>query len=401
LVPLPFLPAVAGALAELTHKHNWEQSGAVTQAQASEAMAMMLFNWIEADMGCCPMRVNPFNGRLQQSDDDGITFFDVPDGPWTESLYPEFSGTPMPRPETTEAERLCAASATAAYVLANLYKQTGNHLLNYVAATDWEYAGALGAMLQGFLMMIGMVAAQVYLALATMLSIVSIRQQYVDNPLTAADEERLKCILLENATEDANGSVTFDFQPVWDAIDLATPKNDGVRFLLTMIGPDALNYSGGIDADVIGDCANCFSWCYDVNLGTTNGSFSIISGPGSWVSGVGWAAAYQSASSQETIYLERVFSARYIETIDIQFDKSAGGGANNVNNMSWRNAGVLVGSNNANPIGTNQIKTLTINATIDRLVFDLNSGTSPSTITIENVTYKGPGTTNPFGSSNC
>lgn len=234
-----------------------EETDMTAEATAARAYQMYVEYLGECSMACCPLRINPFNGRLQQSDDGGLSWFDVEDGPWTESLYPPFSAMPAPRPEATEAEQKCAAAATAAYVLANLYQQTGNTLLNAVAETDWEYAGALGAMLQGFLMMIGAVAVQPFVAIASLLGIVGVKQQYVDNPLDADDEERLTCILLENATLEPSEAVTFDFQAVWDAIDLDSPKNGLVRFLLTMIGPDALNYAGAIDAGITPDCAAC------------------------------------------------------------------------------------------------------------------------------------------------
>lgn len=259
------------------------------------------------DMACCPLRINPFNGRLQQSDDGGLTWFDVPDGPWTESLYPPFSAMPLPRPEATADEKKCAAAATAAYVIGNLYEQTGNTLLNAVATTDWDYAGALGSMLTGFLAVIGAVATQPYVALSVLLGIVGVKQQYVDNPLDTDDTERLTCILLDNSTVEATGAVTFSFQAVWDAVDLVSPKQTLVRFLLTMIGPDALNYAGAVDAGLTPDCDACIcadEWGANGNYnfeadGQQGWHFDPVTPVGSW-SGLNWAtAAWPSGPSCE------------------------------------------------------------------------------------------------------
>jgi len=258
-----WIGTLTGALYPLCFPEAWTQeAGGISPELAAERFTVIFDTMFYGsggceDMACCPMRVNPYNGRLQQSSDGGLTWLDVDDGPWVESLYPAFSGTPPPRPEATEDEKRCAAAATAAYVLTNLYTQTGNTLLNVVAATDWEYAGALGSMLSGFLLTIGAVATQPYVALATLLGIVGVRQQYLDYPLDGDDEDALKCILLENASVQPDGSVTFDFQATWDAIDLDSPKNGLVRFLLTMIGPDALNYGGGVQAGLSPDCSDC------------------------------------------------------------------------------------------------------------------------------------------------
>lgn len=276
-----WLGLVNAALLMLTEGWRYEQiyETSLTPEQSAAAAYTLYVQYLEGACGleCCPLRINPFNGRLQQSSDDGLTWFDVDDGPWTESLYPPFSAMPLPRPEATDAEKTCAAALTAAYVLRNLYTQTGNTLLNVVAATDWEYAGALGAMLQGFLMVIGAAAVQPFVALASLLGVVGVRQQYVDYPLDNDDEDLLMCILLDNATLQASGAVTFDFQSVWDAINLDSPKNGLVRFLLTMIGPDALNYAGAVDADLGSDCSACEeTWCCIFDFSAGLNGFTIM-----------------------------------------------------------------------------------------------------------------------------
>lgn len=288
-----WIGTLTGVLYPLCFSSAWtDEDGGIAPEAAAERFTQIFNDMFggagECDsMACCPMRINPFNGRLQQSNDGGLTWLDVEDGPWVDSLYPPYSAMPQPRPEVTDADKLCAAAATAAYVLRNLYTQTGNTLLDVVAATDWEYAGALGSMLTGFFMMIGAAALQPYAAIGTLLGIVGVRQQYVDYPLDDDDEERLKCILLGNATLQPSDAVTFDFQAVWDAIDLDSPKNGLVRFLLTMIGPDALNYSGAVDAGLSADCSECGTWCRVIDFEINDGGF--VNESYSWYeNGVGW-----------------------------------------------------------------------------------------------------------------
>lgn len=322
-----WLGLINAALLMLTEEWRYEQlyDTSLTPEATVAAAYEIYVAYLTAvcDMACCQMRYNPFNGRLQQSD-DGLTWLDVADGPWTESLYPVFSAMPQPRPETTDAQKKCAAAATAAYVLRNLYAQTGNTLLNVVAATDWEYAGALGSMLGGFLLTIGAAALQPFVAIASLLGIVGVRDQYVDYPLDSADEEQMTCILLENATLESSGAVTFDFNGVYGAIDLDSPKNGLMRFLLTMIGPDALNYAGAIDAGLTPDCDTCGEWCYRWDMTSTDGGFAPQTNPydgqpdGFWTASVGWQGndVMQGAGDPENhLVIERSFDETNVESV--------------------------------------------------------------------------------------
>jgi hypothetical protein len=207
---------------------------------------------LDGPCGTSRLRVNPYTGRIGRVMDD-FTFYEFPDGEWGASLYPPFSSLPPP---IVTADRVCVAAVTAVYVLSNLYRDIGVKLLDEVAATDWDYAAALGTILQGFLLVIGAAAVQPYVAFATLLGIVGVRQQYVDYPLVAQDIEDLTCLFYENATEIGD-SVVFDFQAIWDGVALASPKNGLFRFMMTMVGPDAVNYAGAIDAGLSADCDNC------------------------------------------------------------------------------------------------------------------------------------------------
>jgi microcystin-dependent protein len=51
--------AVGGALAELTHVHNWEQFGTMTPEESAEAATELYFNWSTSDM-CLIGSILPF-----------------------------------------------------------------------------------------------------------------------------------------------------------------------------------------------------------------------------------------------------------------------------------------------------------------------------------------------------
>lgn len=396
-----WLGLVNAALLMLTEAWRYDQveTTDMTPEETAEIAYQMYVQYLgECAVACCPMRVNPFNGRLQQSHDGGLTWFDVADGPWTESLYPPFSAMPAPRPEPTTAEQKCAAAATAAYVLRNLYEQTGNTLLNVVAATDWEYAGALGAMLQGFLMMIGAVATQPYVAIATLLGIVGVRQQYVDYPLDDDDEERLTCILLENATVQPDSAVTFDFQAVWDAIDLDSPKNGLMRFLLTMIGPDALNYAGAIDAGLTPDCDGCNeTWCMEFDFTTGQHGWSLISsdpgGGGNYVAGVGFKQQFVSGEGSIVsidIDMPETTLTGYSVTFAADLDSNGG----------FRGIQVNTPLSTIGTFGNSGTYAATGSWLADRVAVKVHTYLNNNNTTLSKVILYGQGE-NPFGVSNC
>lgn len=413
----PWLGLVNAALLMLTEAWRYEQveeTDLTPEATAAAAYAMYVQYLGECPMACCPMRYNPYTGRLQQSDDGGLTWFDVDDGPWTESLYPPFGAMPPVRPESGTEAKLCAAASNAATVYANLYEQTGNYLLNYVAATDWEYAGGLGAMIQGFLMVIGAAAAQPFVAISTLLGVVGVRQQYLDYPLDSQDIEDLTCIMLEHGFVQPSGAVTFDFQAVWDAIDLDSPKNGLVRFLLTMTGPDALNFAGGVDIVASPDCTACNppdEWCYLFDfMGGDDGDFAPVqmyNANGSAHCGTATGETYYptlgwriGASRGNTI--GRTFAQTTITRIVVQKSGNTGGSAVNLFNntggtpYSRQDSDNLVALEFGSGAGTVDSGPISFEADEIALVTCTASGS----IFWEKMWLYGTGT-NPFGTDNC
>lgn len=411
-----WLGLVNAALLMLTEEWRYEQlyETSMTPAATAAAAYEMYVRYLEGECGmaCCPLRYNPYTGRIQQSNDGGLSWFDVADGPWTESLYPQFSAAPPPRTEPTDEDKLCAAAATAAYVMRNLYTQTGNTLLNYVAATDWEYAGALGSMLTGFLMTIGAAATQPYVAIATLLGIVGVRQQYVDYPLDNDDEEQLKCIFLEWASVEPDGSVTFNFNEVWGAIDLASPKNGLVRFLMTMIGPDAFNFSGSIDAGLTPDCSGCgepAEFCYQWDL-TTGAAADWTIDRGTYIAGTGIRGIVETDGTGRTALIDIPVPAGVtITRVELtgRFWSSSTPGS-----LRWGTGrfsqGTYVQRGNAGGL-YNGIVTRTFTGSwdagaaggISMYIGNGNSGSAGVNVDLRHVLVRGLATSNPFGTDNC
>lgn len=213
--------------------------------------------WTEAfrlDTDCALTRIirNPDTGAYGWEVED-VGFYRFPDGPWGQSVV-----NPIAPPPTHSAATLphCLAAANAAKVYVELYARVAAELLDQVA-TEFELAANLGTAISGFLMLIGAAATQPYVAIASILGLIGVRQQFINNPLDSTDENTLKCLLFNNASVNADGSVNFDFQAVWDGMNLPSPKTDLMRLLLTLLGPDALSYAGSIDYVTSANCNDC------------------------------------------------------------------------------------------------------------------------------------------------
>jgi len=213
--------------------------------------------WADLSL-CMPTLVrNPNTGRYDWTT-DGITFYHFPEGAWVDNApeTPVF-GLPRPRVEAEE-EVLCAAAASAAYIMRHTYAGIGENLLESIAASDFERASSIGFYLTTVETLTGLAIPAIPLTIAVFAGLFATGTGFHDNPLDDDDEERLKCILVSHATNTA-GSVTFDWQAVWNDIDLDDPKQDHVRLMMSVLGADFLNYAGAA-ADAGADC-ECLEEC--------------------------------------------------------------------------------------------------------------------------------------------
>lgn len=247
-------------------------------------------------IGCCPMRRDPATGHYLVSDDGGITFYEIPDGPWVENAPASAHSRPPARGEETADDRKCAAAANAAYVFHQTYIGVQKNLLESVVESDFERAGAIGFYLEGLAGLFGLIDLLPAVGIAVFLGLIAVANDFTENDMSDDDEERLKCILLENATDDG-ASVTFAWQAVWDAIDFDSPVNTLFRLLMSIMGADALNYAGGqiVVDDPACDC-EAGEWCYtwDFTASASSEWSPRFSGSAEWDSGQGWGGGDSS-----------------------------------------------------------------------------------------------------------
>lgn len=217
---------------------------------------------------CCPLRRNPVTGRYEQSNDGGLTWFAVDDGPWVDSLVDGSVYWPDPKQRTGDEQVIrCDAAWAAANVLQSFYQQTVGALLTSTVG--------------------GVIGIARYLAnLAEVLSGIAIGAEmidiagelfeqssfFVDGGFPDTDLPTLRDILFCNSTV-TGGAVTFDFDAVEAEIGAisGTPW-DGLSLLLALyLNEDGLNAAGNIDFDS-GDCSSapCL-FCQDYTNEFTTG----------------------------------------------------------------------------------------------------------------------------------
>jgi hypothetical protein len=153
------------------------------------------------------------------------------------------------------------------------------------------------------------------------------------------------------------------------------------------------------------DIAVCtgVEWCYEIDFTASNGSFvNDGSTTGTWVNGVGWQGQNKDSNNRSLINIKRTISASLITYLEIEYDKSAGGGANNSAYYIFKSGGSQVaGTPNSPQVGNGIILTWSgspVSGT--ELYINVNSGTSNATTTARRVKMRGRGV-NPFGGDNC
>lgn len=383
--------------------------------------------WTEfADLQkCIPrMRRNPGTGAWELSG-DGLTWFAVEDGPWTEG-YGEPPPTPAPRPrtESTDISQRCAAAANAENVIHSTFNGTSDYI-SVTNNTPTDVALGVGGILGALLFVPGpwwLFLVPVIVALIAA-AVVFNRSDY-DGEVA----ERLRCILYCNSTGD-NGTITFDFEAVKADVnaEIGLPW-PALSYVLDMIGADGLNVAGGTTAvsDPGCDCPDCDdTWCvtFDFSEGMLNWNVVPLTGftpayLGEYSSGA-WQKTYvtTNGSGSPPLYTFGVFIRRPLiaptviteisMTYDYAWGNSSGVGQQRRSTILGLNGGAgvvdyegLIGSESS---GSGKVRTWTgeqemteIQLRVDSDYFRGTSGQwTTGTARIHSVTICGKGE-NPF-----
>lgn len=220
--------------------------------------------WVPfADLQKCPPRLrrNPGTGAWQLSD-DGISWFDVADGPWTTDLSdPPPTPSPRPRPDLEAQSARCLSAANAENVIHSTFNGTSD-FLSPTNNTPTDVALGVGGIIAAllFLPVIGWAFLVPIIGAMIAASVVFSRGDY-----TTEVGERLRCILFCNSSI-SDGVTTFDFDGVKTEIYAETGVVwDALAYILDMITSAGLNTAGGTTAIESADCEDCecFEYCGD------------------------------------------------------------------------------------------------------------------------------------------
>lgn len=260
-----WLAIVSGALTELVKSYNWEQGGAVTVAEATAAMQVMIDTYYEGCVGggCvlpegqAPIRVG-VNGHVEQLIDDVWT---DPTGDYTIPPIPEREGG-------TEEDQICLAAKNAVNVLEELYEQVTDSFDAELTVDEAISALVIFIGTLPFMVAFAPIAASILIFLAPIFAAFYSLMEYLTSDLWTAEFSRnLICILNDCANND-DGVVTFDWECFNNALE-AQVDDYGlsetqlrlfvqIGYLLSVIGGvDALNAAGSSTELTDDDCEFC------------------------------------------------------------------------------------------------------------------------------------------------
>lgn len=411
---LGFLPAVNGALLELTYARNWEKHGDLTPEQCAEYMRILYdaFTRSDCDLVVVYRRIFRFgvNGKIQFSDDGGDSWSDA-----EEQLIP-----PLPaRTEPTDDEKRCLAARNAAEVL----------YLVYLGLLDaWETDGSIAFGIGAFAAILGLVLAGLFLPVAVITALISfalgafgyaygLMEVLTDNDWIERFTDDLTCLLYENASVNA-GVVRFDYMAVRDnlfGLNVDPALRMWLFYILQIIGAEGLNAAGATTAISEYNCDGCDEpWCYKIDFTLSDGGWAVkTAGRGMWVAGQGWKSS--NISGGQLLHISRDFMPT-VRITRIDSDVSYVYGSHSMNNLIrlWLNGeqtGTLPPSWGACNQATHRLTVGDIGhpVTCDRIDLNgvcynerggcSNQGAAVG-LTVHSITIYGVGY-NPFGTDNC
>jgi len=296
-----WLAIVSGALTELTLRWNWQQQGITVDEAltASQAIVDSYYNQPCQDPEACFL---PEGTALIRRLPSGYTEQFI-DGVWTTPEGDYESTPPEPREEATESERLCLATANSANALR----------LTYAAVVEeYEEFANIEDVIETMLAVVAFLFAP-YVSAAALallaLEALAFNTFFEALEFVGADDwsdefnEKVICLLLENATEDEDERVTYNFAEFYadvnaGSLDFLNPSFmrpfAQLAYMLYYIGAEGLNSSSGTTAISDADCDDCDDeWCITYDFTSLSGtSDGWSSTRGSWASGSGWESAY-------------------------------------------------------------------------------------------------------------
>ena len=384
-----WLAIVSGALRELTQPYNWEQLGAVTVDEAVERMQQMVDEYYADPCNNC---VLPDGEEIVTLDENGEWLMLDSNGAWVAPFGDYALPAQTARSGGTDDELMCLAARNAVNVLAQLYEETSDAAESNIQWAEWLVD--LGLLIATVIYApVGLLArAAMAIAVFAFREFFEFSDFITEDFWTAEFTEKLECIFLDHATIDA-GVVSFDFNAIYDEI-FNTQEFDlvlqgfrlagQVMYLLRILGAEGINLAGETTAITDPDCDACAGLrciIYDFRTGTHG---ATING-GTQTSGQGIVGANFGGGNLSNATITLAFPDRYVTQINVTYTKNGGSGTNNANNKLVRLDGSTVQSNGTNTLGTEVTLSVLPEQMVDGFIWDLNSGTDATPVTMHQV----------------
>lgn len=399
-----WLALVSGALTELTQKWNWQKFGTLTVEETISEMQAIIDGYYSNECSTCEL---PDGGRIIRIGDGG-KLQELSDGSWGDPTGDYIIPPPDARSGGTIQDQECLAAENAVNVIHLLYENLADSFASHLSEAE-----ALTAFTLAVISLVGFEFAPITAAIVAFFAVAFTALYEALAYLTAdlwddAVSQQIECFLLACAT-NTDGVVTFD----WDCFigKLNSLTNNfllsetqlrlylQITYILYFIGGvDGLNLAGGTTAIIDAHCDECIVHCFYVDLRLTDGSeFGVIIVGGTWVDGLGVQGDDGGSNNRSDATLFWPFgSVIAAVTGSVFYTKTAGSGANNVNNLyalnpatAYNTTEIAIGTENA--LGTSLQKELSIENALAGLGSDINTGTNSTPCYAEGlmVTYTG------------
>lgn len=267
---------VDGVLTALTNPAVWRQYGTLTPDEMADAWATMLqesfaiegcpmpfdvrqnpdapctlekstdggVTWVPfADLQACPPLLQyGANGRVNAGyhTTEGITWFQVDDGPWVDDLPTGAFDTAVPWGGMLQQNNdQCTAAANAANVLRQVFYGIQT---NFAAVAANIGGNAVGSLVDAVGALLGLEVAG-YVATALSAAVLGYQALFMFTTWTATDFRKLVCLINANMTGTA-GNWDIDYTDVYGGLAAAGISSDVVNCLqqiLQNIGPNGLD----------------------------------------------------------------------------------------------------------------------------------------------------------------
>jgi len=290
---------ILGASQLLASHFNWYKAGDLEPDEAAYQFHCII-DQAPYNLTDCGL---PMGGRVARL--DALGSWEVLDGDsWSEPSGVYEIPPPEPRTEPTDEEKKCAAAANASNTIKTIYEALADE---YATNHDLAlFAIGIGVSIGLFLAgPLGLLAASfVQVALA------SVAEMFIAYAFLTADvwndsfDDQFKCILLQNAVVNPDGSVHFGFDQVRNdlvnelalSIDFTLSQQRlalQVGAILGFTGSEGLDIAGGTTAITDADCSDCGNgWCqrWDFTISQYDWQFvhtDAIGDFGEYIAGVG------------------------------------------------------------------------------------------------------------------